>query len=620
MVIILFIVAFSAISSAGATDFNSTEDKMDFSQENAIREINNPTFVDLNQSISKNSTVNLDADYEYDSQIDSELYEGITIDRDLTINANNHVITSKGARAFIIAEGYNVIINDLKIVSNKNNSFYCGGSIYNLGDLTLNNCTIVNSSASVYAGAIYNGGTLKISNSQFSDNSIDVVNKSLYGCGGAVYNSNVLTIEDSWFTINEADFGGAIATSKSSTLSNVFFMQNKANYYGGAIYNYPNSSCSVKNSILRYNTAYAGGALYDCNSSSCSFSSNVAEIGNNMVGGNAYTLAKSAKSNDYVNISAVVDAGKPKITITQTGSHKGDKWISVKLVDGDGEPLMDRSIAIYIYKSGNLKKVYKYDYLWSDENGKDSLRLNLPVGNYVVKAVWEDDKSIFTTLNNVKISKKAVILKTKKLTTTYYSFDYFEVKVIDSNKKIVKGAKLKLKIYTGKKYKTVTVTSDFEGIARYDTGLMSAGVHKVVISVGGGFSAKTVTSYIIMKPEKLKITTKTNNWYDSSQLGVCIHLNKNLRFNNLKVQLKVFTGNKYKTYNVVTGYSKIYKSKGICGIQTNKFSAGIHKVLITIKSPNFIGSAIAFINIAKSAKSYQPFTYLITNGNGRYVK
>ena len=53
------------------------------------------------------------------------------------------------------------------------------------------------------------------------------------------------------------------------------------------------------------------------------------------------------------------------------------------------------------------------------------------------------------------------------MTTTYYSFDYFEVKVIDSNKKIVKGAKLKLKIYTGKKYKTVTVTSDFEGIARY---------------------------------------------------------------------------------------------------------------------------------------------------------
>ena len=91
--------------------------------------------------------------------------------------------------------------------------------------------------------------------------------------------------------------------------------------------------------------------------------------------------------------------------------------------------------------------------------------------------------------------------------------------------------------------------------------------------------------------------------------------------NKVKVQVKVYTGKKAKTFNLVSGPEhKLVNSNGICAIQTNKFSAGTHKVKIIVKSPKYTGSATTKLVIKKSAKSYPQYNYIITNGAGKFVK
>lgn len=49
-------------------------------------------------------------------------------------------------------------------------------------------------------------------------------------------------------------------------------------------------------------------------------------------------------------------------------------------------------------------------------------------------------------------------------------------------KKVVNKLKLKIKVYTGKKYKTYKVTTNSKGIAKINTKALKKGKHKVVIS------------------------------------------------------------------------------------------------------------------------------------------
>ena len=89
------------------------------------------------------------------------------------------------------------------------------------------------------------------------------------------------------------------------------------------------------------------------------------------------------------------------------------------------------------------------------------------------------------TLTNIKIAKAPITISPSKLSTTYASGKYFQVKVTNSKtKNPVSGAKLKLKVYTGKKYKTITVTTNSKGIAKYSASTLSIGTHKIIVSNG----------------------------------------------------------------------------------------------------------------------------------------
>ncbi len=131
--------------------------------------------------------------------------------------------------------------------------------------VSIDNLTLAHG-VSLQGGAIYNAGSLTISNSTLRDNlahyirGVIIINYSpdthgITRLGGGIYNSGSLVISNSTLRDNESrNEGGAIFNRGSLTITGSTFSKNEAAWYGGAI---ANGEGELKNGKI----AQKGGAL-----------------------------------------------------------------------------------------------------------------------------------------------------------------------------------------------------------------------------------------------------------------------------------------------------------------------------------------------------------------------
>jgi predicted outer membrane repeat protein len=175
-----------------------------------------------------------------------------------------------------------------------------GGAIFNSGTLTVSNCVISGNSASIGGGGIYNSGTLSFNNnSVLSGNSagkygggiynyggsggtVTVINSTLSGnhavnSGGAIWNDTYAAVtlqQGSTLSGNSASIGGGIFNQSGTvTVSSCTFSSNSASFEGGAIYNAapyygaPTGTVTIQqNSTLTGNSAARAGGIYNAES------------------------------------------------------------------------------------------------------------------------------------------------------------------------------------------------------------------------------------------------------------------------------------------------------------------------------------------------------------------
>ena len=160
-----------------------------------------------------------------------------TIAADTTIDGGSLITISGGnsVRVFSVQFGVSVTVQNLTIANGFMQSAFSSG-IENYGTLTVTNTTFSDNSVT-YAvsggngGAIANFGMLTVANSTFFRNSAP-------DGGGAIRNaSGTLTITDSTFLNNSTDgsvdSGGAIANTGMLTVTNSIFSNNRALGSGG---------------------------------------------------------------------------------------------------------------------------------------------------------------------------------------------------------------------------------------------------------------------------------------------------------------------------------------------------------------------------------------------------
>ena len=204
--------------------------------------LNIRTFTDLQNAIGLvTGTLTLNQNVAMTAKEAADFTNGITINKDITIDGKGHTIDAKNlGRIFSIGEGFTVTLTNATLINGKADK---GGAIYNDGSLTLSDVKLSDNAADSYGGAVFNNGHLVIGNSVFDSN--DIVNRGSasvdYG-GAAIYNwyDGVLTVSGSNFTNNIKNYKngdrlvGAVATIGDATISDSCFVNN-AGRWGGAI-------------------------------------------------------------------------------------------------------------------------------------------------------------------------------------------------------------------------------------------------------------------------------------------------------------------------------------------------------------------------------------------------
>lgn len=172
--------------------------------------------------------------------------------------------------------------------------------------------------------------------------------------------------------------------------------------------------------------------------------------------------------------------------------YKSGKIFQIKLTNTKNKKAVygaKMNIKIFISKN----KYYNYTGT-TDANGLVKFKISYKPGSYkVVVSSCDKGYSASAITRTIKVSKSPIkmaptSLKVKKGT-------YFKVKVTSTKtKKVLSSVKVKVKVYTGKKYKTYTIKTNSKGIASLKIS-QSVGKHKVVLSPGSPtyYSAKALT-------------------------------------------------------------------------------------------------------------------------------
>ena len=310
--------------------------------------LNIRTFTDLQNAIGLvTGTITLNQNVAMTAKEAADFTNGITINKDITIDGKGHTIDAKNlGRIFNIGEGFTVTLTNATLINGKATE---GGAIYNDGSLTLSDVKLSDNAADSYGGAVFNNGHLVVGNSVFDSN--DIVNRGSasvdYG-GAAIYNwyDGVLTVSGSNFTNNIKNYKngdrlvGAIATIGDATISDSYFVNN-AGRWGGAISasGYLLAGDDVNTLTVSGSTFKENGGLYgagifvagsDFTVSDCVFDKNSAfgkgDMTPNNNNGAAIVVTDTGKditgaitgsnfTNNKAHFSGAVDICEGKITI-----------------------------------------------------------------------------------------------------------------------------------------------------------------------------------------------------------------------------------------------------------------------------------------------------------------
>jgi parallel beta-helix repeat protein len=117
----------------------------------------------------------------------------------------------------------------------QNGSIGSGAGVYLNNYVTLNNCNIINNTATMYGGGIYINST-----------------------GGTAH----VTLNNCCITDNSASMGGGVCDRVGADYNNCRISNNTATTKGGGIYLYNNTEPTLKNCIISNNSAKNAGGMY----------------------------------------------------------------------------------------------------------------------------------------------------------------------------------------------------------------------------------------------------------------------------------------------------------------------------------------------------------------------
>ncbi len=446
-----------------------------------------------NLEISNSSFINNYATrvaYEY------ELFYYYTINWGGSIKANrNATIKNSYIENQIECFGL-LLINDSSITNSRiiaentalveNSNFTkCLNLFYSNGDLNINNC-IFTKNAGIIIDCWYEGFKIIINNTKFINNSAKDYGSEVYDDENIIssYYSDMYVYNSQF--INNAGFG--INSMESPVyIENTTFQSQK--YI--AIYAY-SLVCENSKFIKNYSPTGAINVQKNLVMTNCIFEENreCAVVSENKASIDGFNYTGLAVFNNNLKKFNI-------ITITATKSlkttYKSGKKITIRLVYSESKnPAKFIEFTLKITKG---KKTIT-DYGYTNGKGIDYYDASkLAIGTYKITIT---DNFGDNTTSTVKISKAKVSVKAPRVTFKVKKSKYFKV-TLKAYKKPLKNVKIKVKVKTGKKYKTYNLKTNSKGIVKLNTKNLKVGRHTVIIYSGNSNYKINAKSLITIK-------------------------------------------------------------------------------------------------------------------------
>ena len=192
----------------------------------------------------------------------------------------------------------------------------------------------------------------------------------------------------------------------------------------------------------------------------------------------------------------VTDIKVDKVNFNKNTYSTIKGYLNIQAIANSSADLKNLKFSYKVYSNGKAKTYYSY----TNSNGKTKFELptTLTAGNHKIE-IRLTNTNVKKTIT-VKIAKAKTAVKAPKVTAKLKKSKYFKVTVKNkATKKAVSNVKVKIKVYTGKKYKTYTVKTNKKGIAKINTKKLKVGKHKVVIGSGNGNYKISAKSLITIK-------------------------------------------------------------------------------------------------------------------------
>lgn len=188
-----------------------------------------------------------------------------------------------------------------------------------------------------------------------------------------------------------------------------------------------------------------------------------------------------------------------KITAPSVKTYYKSGYFTVDVKNTKNKnPIYDAKLNIKIFVSSD--RYYNYQGSTGSE-GKIKLLTDLPVGTYKIVAENGDKKNYTakSVTSKLVVKKAPIKITSKKLTSKKGVKKSFKASVKNKkNNMTLQGVKVKIKVYTGKNYKTYTKKTNAKGVVKLNVQSLDTGKHKVVLKVSD--------KYCVGKKAKSSIT------------------------------------------------------------------------------------------------------------------
>lgn len=154
------------------------------------------------------------------------------------------------------------------------------------------------------------------------------------------------------------------------------------------------------------------------------------------------------------------------------------------------------------YTLDPLDQSYKNGYYSPILIGPANSDKDEPITSVSVTNSNDTDNSTYKNVTSYDLKKyilQKTVVKAPKVTNKFKKSAYFKIKVSDKKSKKPIKCKIKVKVYTGKKFKTYKLKTDKKGIAKINTKSLKRGSHKVIITQNNNKYDISSQSKIIIK-------------------------------------------------------------------------------------------------------------------------